>query len=358
MSRHLSCCSRVLLASILTGVLATPAWPQPSPPDPTPEPIPAPSPNPVAVPALAPEPTLPAPAVPLALPSFGPWWRDSELSKHVDLDSDAIDRLEKLFLQHRLRLAELAEQHDRARAALDFERHRREPDGAALRKAEDRVFDLRQRIDGARAELLVEIRAQLSAEQWQKLSEVERRHRPPLAPVAPPAALPPTPERGALRPAPPTPVAPPAPRATPLPDTFPSARPLPAPSPAPAPLPPSAPLPPAPPSLSWWTDAGVRSRLDLSPVQLRQLTMHTEGSASRLGGLSERVRAEERELERLVGAETVDRDAARAQIDRLATARRELLDASRELERDLLGILSSEQRQRLEALAAPGRREF
>ena len=142
--------------------------------------------------------------------TFGPWWRDSELAADIELDDSTVDQLEQLFLGHRIQLAELAAELDRARAAVDFERHRTEFDRSAVRKAEDEVFEIRGRLTAARTELLVEVRALLSSEQWQQLSDYQARHRleAPPSPAGPRSLRSGPAPRPVLAPAPPRPASP------------------------------------------------------------------------------------------------------------------------------------------------------
>ncbi|MDA8017620.1 MAG: periplasmic heavy metal sensor, partial [Thermoanaerobaculia bacterium] len=166
----------------------------------------------------------------------------------------------------------------------------------------------------------------------------------PVAP-APPHVPSPRPEiapRALTIPAAPAPL--PRPPAAPAP--------LPRPSAAPAPFP----RPPAPPALSWWTDTSIRSELGLDTRQVQALERITSDVAPRLLNLLRRFTAKEGELSRLVAAETLDRDAARLQIERLAEALRALRATSRTLEQDLLEVLTPEQRQNLQE-RSPFRRQ-
>lgn len=327
--------------------------------------VPVPSPEPSLVPHSEPSPRpIVAPVAPSRPGDLGPWWRDSHLAAEIDLDDATVDELEQLFLDHRLRLADLAAELDRARAALDFTRNQTDRDEGKLRNAEDTLYEVRSRLQTARAELLVEMRARLDGEQWAQLESYRDRHRLPAppapvvvrpsrpAPLASPAPAPLAPQR----PEAPRPEAPPRTEAPPRPPRPDDARPVLAPTPQEAPAPPapavapSAPLPPAPPALSWWTDASVRSELRLDDEQVRALERTTREAVPRLQDLQRDVREAEEELSRLVSSQDLDRDAARRQVDHLAIARRVLLDAGRELEHRLLDVLTAEQRRQLDSI--------
>ena len=332
---------RYLLVPILFAILA-PGVASAQVPMPSPEPSPEP----------APEATV-APVAPSRPGDLGPWWRDSDLAAEIDLDDATVDELERLFLDHRLRLADLAAELDRARAALDFARNRTDRDDSVVRDAEDSLYDVRSRLQTARAELMVEMRARLDGEQWAQLESYRDRHRLP----APPAPVLARPSRPAPMASPaPAPAAPPRPEAPPRPPRPDDARPVLASTPEAAPAPPappvapSAPLPPAPPALSWWTDASIRSELRLDREQLRTLESTTRDAAPRLQDFQQQVRDAETELSRLVASTDLDRDAARRQVERLVEARRVLLDAGRELEHRLLDVLTADQRRRLDSL--------
>ena len=320
---------RQILVSIFLCALASGVtWAQ-SPPAPVPTPVPQPIPEPAVAP-IAPSPG-----------QLGPWWRDSDLAAEIDLDDATVGELETLFFDYRLRLAELAADLERARAALDFARNRRDED--ARRDAENALYDARSNLQTARAELMVEMRARLDAEQWEQLEQYRDRHHVP-APSAP--VLPRVPRPAPVAMPAPAPISSPHPETPPRPPR-PDARRGAVPSPAAPPAPPSAPLPPAPPALSWWTDASLRSELRLDDQQLKTLERTTHEAAPRLEDLQQQVRDAEQELSRLVGSQDLDRDAARRQVQRLASARRDLLDAGLELERRLFDVLTPEQRDRL-----------
>ena len=329
-----------LVLLLLLTLSPSRAWAQ----VPTPAPSSSPSPAPAIAPVVSDRPA-----------TFGPWWRDSELAADIELDDSTVDQLEQLFLGHRIQLAELAAELDRARAAVDFERHRTEFDRSAVRKAEDEVFEIRGRLTAARTELLVEVRALLSSEQWQQLSDYQARHRleAPPSPAVPRSLRSGPAPRPVLAPAPPRPASPrpdpPGPPAPPAPTRADAVRPLPGPEAPTPPVAPSAPLPPAPPALSWWTDASIRTDLGLDADQLQALERETDEASSLLRSLQRNLIEAQAELSRLVASQDLDRDAARRQVEHLASARRALLDAGRSLEHRLLDILTPEQRRRLDS---------
>jgi periplasmic protein CpxP/Spy len=107
-------------------------------------------------------------------PAPGTWWKNSEVVRRLDLSEAQVGRIEKTFLEHRLRLVDL-------RAVLDKEELRLQPllDGESPDETKvsaqlDRIIAARGKLDKANALMLLAIRRVLSAEQWRKLQSLQQ----------------------------------------------------------------------------------------------------------------------------------------------------------------------------------------
>ena len=75
---------------------------------------------------------------------------------------------------------------------------------------------------------------------------------------------------------------------------------------------------------AWWTNAALAARIGLTDDQKAKLQRAFENHRQSLASNSETLSKEEAQLAKLLDAETIDRNAVLAQIDRVAQARSEL----------------------------------
>jgi len=75
---------------------------------------------------------------------------------------------------------------------------------------------------------------------------------------------------------------------------------------------------------AWWTNAALAARIGLTDDQKAKLQRAFENHRQSLASNSEILSKEEAQLAKLLDAETIDRNAVLAQIDRVAQARSEL----------------------------------
>jgi len=151
-------------------------------------------------PRRPPNPPHPAPAPePSRHPGLGMWWKNSDIARDLELSSDQISRIEKVFYDHRLKLIDLRADVERQEAYLQPLVEADQPDEAKVGSQIDLLLAARGKLEKANMMMLLAIRKVLSVDQWKKL-EVIRRGRaevrapqPPRPPQPPRAPAPPQP---------------------------------------------------------------------------------------------------------------------------------------------------------------------
>jgi Spy/CpxP family protein refolding chaperone len=167
----------------LVGLVLLLTWPmgaQDVPPGP-----PAPG-GPETAPAEAPlpHPGLPGPEGPMHFRTsqmhamgFGAWWKNSEIVSKLQLSEDQVKRIEKAFLDHRLKLvdlrADLEKQELQLGPLLDADR----PDQQRVATQIDQITLARGRLEKENAMMMLDIRSVLTVEQWKKLQSLREPHR-------------------------------------------------------------------------------------------------------------------------------------------------------------------------------------
>jgi Spy/CpxP family protein refolding chaperone len=129
-------------------------------------------------------------------PGQGAWWKNSEVVKKLEISEAQVGLIEKIFLEHRLRLVDLRADLDkeelRLQPLLDADR----PDEAKVAAQLDLIIAARGKLDKANALMLLAIRRVMSVEQWRKLQALQQeregeRGRPGEEPPASRGSRPP-----------------------------------------------------------------------------------------------------------------------------------------------------------------------
>jgi Spy/CpxP family protein refolding chaperone len=132
----------------------------------------------------------------------GKWWKDSALMSKIGVSDEQIERIEKIFQNHRLELIDLHAALEKQEAILDPLIEADQPDESQVIAQIDKVAQARANLEKSNAQMLLAIRRVLSVDQWKKLRDLPGiattrtgRRFEPLAPPPPgppfPAALPP-----------------------------------------------------------------------------------------------------------------------------------------------------------------------
>jgi Spy/CpxP family protein refolding chaperone len=146
-------------------------------------------------------PVGPAPGMGLRNP--GKWWKDSALMTRIGVSDEQVQRIEKIFQDHRLELIDLHAALEKQEAILDPLIEADQPDESQVIGQIDKVAQARANLEKSNAQMLLAIRRVLTVDQWKKLRDLPGiattltgRRFEPLAPPPPrppfPAALPPS----------------------------------------------------------------------------------------------------------------------------------------------------------------------
>ncbi len=116
----------------------------------------------------------PPPRPPVGMGPGGVWWRNSEIAKRLALTDGQVAQIDKVVLEHRLKLVDL-------RATLDKEELKLQPlldaerlDEAKVSAQLDQIIAARGKLDKANSLMLLAMRRALSQEQWRTLQGIQQ----------------------------------------------------------------------------------------------------------------------------------------------------------------------------------------
>ncbi len=112
----------------------------------------------------------------------------------LELSSAQVQHIEKTFLDYRLQLIDLRADLEREEARLEPIIEADEVDLARAGGQIEKVIAARGKLEKTNTMMLLTIRKSLTVAQWNKLREIEQRHRmspPPLGPPRPEGTPPP-----------------------------------------------------------------------------------------------------------------------------------------------------------------------
>ncbi len=104
---------------------------------------------------------------------MGRWWKNADVVKKLGLTDDQVQRIEKIFQEHRLRLVDLRANLEKAELGLEPLIQSDNPDENAVMAQIDKVTSQRAELEKANAHMLFAIRRVLSAEQWKELQSMK-----------------------------------------------------------------------------------------------------------------------------------------------------------------------------------------
>jgi Spy/CpxP family protein refolding chaperone len=129
------------------------------------------------------------------------WWKDSALMQKIGVSDEQVQKIEKVFQDHRLQLIDLHAALEKQEATLEPLVEADQPDETQVIAQIDKVAQARASLEKSNAQMLLAIRRILTVDQWKKLRDVPGivpfhtgpEFRPPApAPPAPmPSAAPP-----------------------------------------------------------------------------------------------------------------------------------------------------------------------
>ena len=134
----------------------------------------------------------------------GKWWENERVVERVGLTADQQRAISDLVHDHARRMIDLNAELKKAELELSSRVDRDEFDPAAVRKAFAEFQAARQRLEKERFEMLLAVRGEVTARQWDELVEIRRfldRSRDERRPGgAPPGGGGMRPDRGGRRP--------------------------------------------------------------------------------------------------------------------------------------------------------------
>jgi Spy/CpxP family protein refolding chaperone len=118
---------------------------------------------------------------------MGRWWKNADVVQKLGLTDEQVQRIEKIFQDHRLRLIDVRANLERAEVTLQPMIESDNPDEAAVMKQIDKVAAQRAELEKANAQMLFAVRRVLGPEQWKKLQALQPQGRTRMGiPGAPP----------------------------------------------------------------------------------------------------------------------------------------------------------------------------
>ena len=102
-------------------------------------------------------------------PGMGKWWKNSELMQKLGVSDAQVQKIEKIFQEHRLQLIDLHAALEKQEATLEPLIEADQPDEAQVVTQIDKVAQARANLEKSNAQMLLAIRRVLTAEQWKKL---------------------------------------------------------------------------------------------------------------------------------------------------------------------------------------------
>jgi Spy/CpxP family protein refolding chaperone len=133
----------------------------------------------------------------------GKFWKDSDLMKKIGVSDEQVQRIDKIFRDHRLELIDLHAALDKQEAILEPLVEDDQPEEAQVIAQIDKVAQARANLEKSNARMLLAIRRVLTVDQWKKLRDLPgvnqfhtgpeiRMSAPGPAAPMPPVSRPPT----------------------------------------------------------------------------------------------------------------------------------------------------------------------
>ena len=141
-------------------------------------------------PPMARRPGGPGPGMDLRGP--GKWWKNSALMTKIGVSDEQVQKIEKIFQDHRLDLVDLHAALEKQEAILDPLIEADQPDESQVITQIDKVAQARANLEKSNAQMLLAIRRVLTVDQWKKLRDLPGIASTRTGPrFGPPAPLPP-----------------------------------------------------------------------------------------------------------------------------------------------------------------------
>ncbi|HEX4488569.1 MAG TPA: periplasmic heavy metal sensor [Terriglobales bacterium] len=106
----------------------------------------------------------------------GRWWNDADIAKRVGLSPEQVKKMDDIFTANRLKLIDRFAAVQKEETIMEPLVSAEPPDENKLLAQIDKVAQARAELEKANARMLLELRGQLSHDQWLKLQS----ERPPM----------------------------------------------------------------------------------------------------------------------------------------------------------------------------------
>lgn len=102
----------------------------------------------------------------------GMWWKNSELLRKVGVSDEQVQKIEKIFRDHRMQLIDLHAALEKQEVLLEPLVGAEQPDESQVIAQIDRVAQARADLEKSNAQMLLAVRRVLTIEQWKKLHDL------------------------------------------------------------------------------------------------------------------------------------------------------------------------------------------
>ena len=103
------------------------------------------------------------------IPVPGKWWKNSELMQKLGVSDDQVQKIEKIFQDHRLQLIDLHAALEKQEAMLEPLIEADQPNETQVVAAIEKVAQARANLEKSNAQMLLAVRRVLTVDQWKKL---------------------------------------------------------------------------------------------------------------------------------------------------------------------------------------------
>lgn len=108
---------------------------------------------------------------------FGRWWNNPRLVEKFKLTDQQRKEMDDIYEQHRLKLVDLHANLEKAEIEMEPLMGQDQPDESKILSQIDKVAQARAELEKANARMLLDIRKQLTPEQWKDLKEAWAQRR-------------------------------------------------------------------------------------------------------------------------------------------------------------------------------------
>lgn len=114
------------------------------------------------------------PPIERAMGGHGHWWNNPRIDARLKLTADQRTAMDHILYQHREKLIDLQAHLEHEELAMQPLMGASQPDRAAMEAQIDKIVNARAALERAHARFLLDIRMQLTAEQWSELRQMRR----------------------------------------------------------------------------------------------------------------------------------------------------------------------------------------